>query len=51
MKLELTLLKRTGLEAGSYALEFDGAQLPAGTYMVELRTSRERRVEKMVLVR
>jgi hypothetical protein len=44
MKLELTPLERTGLE-------FDGAQLPSGTYLVELRTSRERRAEKLVIVR
>jgi hypothetical protein len=44
-------LARTDMEAGRYALDFDGSALPPGTYLVELRTSRERRVEKMALVR
>lgn len=38
-------------EQGRYALEFDAATLPAGTYLIELRTSDERVIEKTVLQR
>lgn len=46
-----TLVERTLYDAGRYAVGLNGTALPAGTYMVELRTSTERVVEKMMVVR
>ena len=39
------------MDAGRFAIDFDGTQLQAGSYLVELRTSGERVVEKLVVVR
>jgi hypothetical protein len=44
-------LDRTIMDGGRYAIDFDGSALVSGTYLVEVRTSRERVVEKLVIVR
>lgn len=44
-------LSRRWMDVGRYAIEFDGSQLPAGSYLVELMLDRERVVSKLVIVR
>lgn len=44
-------LTRRWMETGRFALGFNADGLPNGTYMVELLTSRERVVEKLVVAR
>jgi hypothetical protein len=39
------------MDAGRFAIDFDGTRLQPGSYLVELRTSDERVVEKLVVVR
>jgi hypothetical protein len=39
------------MDAGRYAVELNGSTLQPGSYIVELKTSDERVVEKLVLVR
>lgn len=46
-----TLVDRELFDAGRYAVGFDGAGLPAGAYVIELRTSTERVVEKVMVRR
>ena len=39
------------MEIGRYAAEFNAAELPPGTYLVELMLGQQRVVEKIVVVR
>jgi hypothetical protein len=38
------------MDAGRFSLDFNGSHLPAGSYLIEMRTTRERVVEKFVVV-
>jgi hypothetical protein len=44
-------LVRGIMDAGRFAIDFDATTLQSGTYVIELRTSDERIVEKFVVVR
>jgi hypothetical protein len=47
----VTLLNDRIMEAGRYEIEFDGAGLPPGAYIIDLRTNSEHVTEKVILVR
>ena len=44
-------VERQWMDAGRFAVELDASRLEPGTYLVELRTTSERVVEKLVVVR
>jgi hypothetical protein len=44
-------LQRSGLDPGRYAIDVDTSNFPAGAYIVELRTSRARVTEKVIVRR
>ena len=46
-----SLIGKEFYPAGRYAVEFSGADLPSGTYLVELRTLNDRATRKVMLMR